>query len=44
MCKRLVVGPDGEIPIAILQHRCENNIKMRVREVGWGAMDHFDLA
>jgi hypothetical protein len=37
--KILVEKPEGKKPLGRSRHRCENNIKMGFREVGWGVMD-----
>jgi hypothetical protein len=29
--------PDGKRPLGRSGHRCEENIKMNLQEVGWGA-------
>jgi hypothetical protein len=35
----LIVGkPDGRRSLGRLRHRWDDNIKMDVREVGWGAL------
>ena len=39
----LVGKPDGRKPLGRLRHRCEENFKMDIREVGWG-MDWINLA
>ena len=36
--------PDGKRPLGRLRHRCEDNIKMDLQEVGWRGMDWIDLA
>jgi hypothetical protein len=41
---RVLVGkPEGKRPLVIPRRRWENNIKMDLREVGWGGMDWIDL-
>jgi hypothetical protein len=41
---RILVGkPEGKRPLEILRHRWVNNIKMDLRELGWGVMDWIDL-
>jgi hypothetical protein len=42
---RILVGkPEGKRPIGSPRHRCANNIKIDLREVGWDGMDWIDLA
>jgi hypothetical protein len=42
---RILVGkPEGKRPLGRSGHRWEDNIKMAVREIGWGGMDWIDLA
>ena len=42
---RVLVGkPGGKRPLARLEHRWENNIKIDLQEVGWRNMDWIDLA
>jgi hypothetical protein len=42
---RILVGnPEGERPLGRSRRRWEDNIKMDVREIGWGVMDWIDLA
>jgi hypothetical protein len=42
---RILVGkPEGNIPLRRPRHRWEDNIKMDLREIGWGGMDSIDLA
>jgi hypothetical protein len=37
---RFLVGrPEGKRPFGIPRHRCEDNIKMDLQEVGCGVMD-----
>jgi hypothetical protein len=40
----LVEGQEGKRPLGRPRHRCENNIKMDLQEVGWGGKDRVDLA
>jgi hypothetical protein len=36
---RVFMGnPEGNKPLARTIHRCEDNIKMHFREIGWGCM------
>jgi hypothetical protein len=42
---RVLVGiPDGNMPLGRPRHRCEDNIKMVLQEVGWGGVDWIALA
>jgi hypothetical protein len=42
---RILVGkPEGMRPLGRPRRRREDNIKMDVREIGWGAMDWIDLS
>jgi hypothetical protein len=36
--------PEGKRPIGRPRRRWEYNIKMNLREIGWGGMDWIDLA
>jgi hypothetical protein len=38
-----VRNPEGK-PLEIPRRRWEDNIKMDLREIGWGRMDWIDLA
>jgi hypothetical protein len=41
---RVLVGkPEGKRPLRKLGHRWEHNIKMDLREIGWGGMDWINL-
>jgi hypothetical protein len=40
----LVGKPEGKRPLGRPRHRWENNIKVDLRETGWGGMDWIDLA
>jgi hypothetical protein len=43
--KRILVGkPEGKRPLGIPRCRCEDSIKMDLREIGWGDMYWTDLA
>jgi hypothetical protein len=43
--KRKLVGkPKGNTPSGRRRRRWEDNIKMDLREIGWGGMDWIDLA
>jgi hypothetical protein len=42
---RVLVGnPEGNRPLRRTRRRWEDNIKMDLREIGWGSMDWIDLA
>jgi hypothetical protein len=42
---RILVGkPEGKRPLGRPRHRWEDNIKMYLREIGWGSMDWIDVA
>jgi hypothetical protein len=42
---RVLVGkPERKRPLGKPRHRCEENIKMNLQEVGCGGMDWFGLA
>jgi hypothetical protein len=42
---RILVGKlEGKRPLGILRRRWEDNIRMDLREIGWGGMDWIDLA
>jgi len=42
---RILVGkPEGRRPLGRPRHRCEDNIKMDLQEVGCGGMDWIELA
>jgi hypothetical protein len=40
----LVYKPEGKRPLGRPRHRWVDNIKMDLRQIGWGAMDWIDLA
>jgi hypothetical protein len=40
----LVEKPEGKRPIGGPRHRLEGNIKMDLREIGWGIVDWIDPA
>jgi hypothetical protein len=41
---RILVGkPEEKRPLGRPRRRCVNNIKMDLREIGWGGMDSSDL-
>jgi hypothetical protein len=42
--RTLVVKPEGKRPLGRTKHRWMDNIKMNLRERGWGGMDWIDLA
>jgi hypothetical protein len=39
----LVGKPDGEISLGRSRRRLVDNIKMDLKEIGWGGMDWIDL-
>jgi hypothetical protein len=41
--KTLVGKPEEKRPLGRPRRRCEDNIKMDLRKVGWGGMDWIDL-
>jgi hypothetical protein len=42
---RILVGtPEGKRPLEKSRRRWEDNIRMDLREIGWGGMDWIDLA
>jgi hypothetical protein len=42
---RILVGkPERKRPLGRPRRRWEDNIKMDIREIGWGSMDWIDLA
>jgi hypothetical protein len=42
---RILVGkPEGKRPLRKSCHRWLDNIKLDLREIGWGGMDWIDLA
>jgi hypothetical protein len=40
----LVGKPEGKRPLGRPRRRWEDNIRMDLREIGWGGMDWIDLA
>jgi hypothetical protein len=42
--KILVGKPEGKRPLGRPRRRWVDNIRMDLREIGWGAMDWIDLA
>jgi hypothetical protein len=36
--------PERKRPLERPRHRCEDNIKLDIRKIGWGGMDWIDLA
>jgi hypothetical protein len=42
--RALVGKPEGRRPLGRPRRRWEDNIKMDLREVGWGGVDWIDLA
>jgi hypothetical protein len=43
-CRILVGKPEGKRPLGRPRGRWVDNIKMDLREIGWGVMDWIDLA
>jgi hypothetical protein len=42
---RILVGkPEGKRPLGRPRRRWEDNIRIDLREIGWGGMDWIDLA
>jgi hypothetical protein len=42
---RMLMGkPEGKRALGRPRHRWDDNIKMDLREIGWGGMDWIDLA
>jgi hypothetical protein len=42
---RILMGkPEGKRPLGRQRRRWVNNIKMDLREIGWGGVDWIDLA
>jgi hypothetical protein len=42
-CRILVAMPERKRPQGSPRHRCVDNIKMDLRELGWGGMDWVDV-
>jgi hypothetical protein len=40
----LVEKPEGKRPLGIPRRRCEDDIQIDLREIGWDGMDWIDLA
>jgi hypothetical protein len=40
----LVENPEGKRPLGKLRRKWVDNIKMDLREIGWGGMDWIELA
>jgi hypothetical protein len=44
-CNRVLVGrPEGKRQLGRPRHRCEDNIKLDLQEMGWGGMEWIGLA
>jgi hypothetical protein len=43
-CRILVGKPEGKRTLGRPRRRWEDNIRMDLREIGWGGMDWIDLA
>jgi hypothetical protein len=44
VCEILMGKQERKGPLGRYRHRWEDNIKMDLREIGWGGMDLLDLA
>jgi hypothetical protein len=42
--RTLLEKPEGERPLGRPRRRWVDNVKMDLREIGWGSMDWIDLA
>jgi hypothetical protein len=42
--RALVGKPEGRRPLGRRRRRWEDNVKMYLREIGWGSMDWINLA
>jgi hypothetical protein len=42
-CRVLVGNPEGKRPLGRPGCRWEDNVKLDLREIGWGGMDWIDL-
>jgi hypothetical protein len=42
--RNLVGKPEGKSPLGRPRRRWEDNIRMGLRDIGWGCMDGIDLA
>jgi hypothetical protein len=43
ICKVLVGNPEGHRPLVRPRRRCEDNIRMDLREIAWDGIDWIDL-
>jgi hypothetical protein len=43
-CRILLGNPEGKRPLGRPRHMWEDNIKMDLREIGWGGMNRIGLA
>jgi hypothetical protein len=43
-CRMLVGKPEGKCPLGRPRRRWVDNIKIELREIGWGGMEWIDLA
>jgi hypothetical protein len=43
ICSIFVGKPEGKRPLRRPRHMWEDNIKMDLREIGWGGMDWIDV-
>jgi hypothetical protein len=44
VCRVLVGKPEGKRPLGRPMRRCEDGIKMDLREIGWGSVEWIQLA
>jgi hypothetical protein len=44
MLRNICISPEGKRPLGRLKRRWVDNIKVDLREIGWGGMDWIDLA
>jgi hypothetical protein len=42
--KTLVGKPEGNRPVGRIKSRCEDNIRVDLREIGWEGVDWMNLA
>jgi hypothetical protein len=44
VCRVLMAKPEGKRPLGKPRRRCENGIRMDLREIGWVSVDWIQLA
>jgi hypothetical protein len=44
VCKILVGKPEGKRPLGRHRHRCEDNIKMDIKDIGWEFVDWIHMS